>query len=186
LILYNLGESSFSVFTHYLSHLGIGPNGSNIIFNVGSMVSGVVMVFFFLNLSVFLIKKEVLRILVNLSFIFGFISSAGIFMMGLFPSDVSQYLHNFGAGFFFFGGLAYCILYGISEWTAKGISKLQALSGFVVAFPFLVFIYFTNLNFFNHELALEISHFSEWILFTLLMCWIIGHEFSMKKDRRLT
>ena len=186
MILYNLGESSFSVFTHYLSHLGIGPNGSNIIFNVGSMVSGVVMVFFFLNLSVFLIKKKVLRILVNLSFIFGFISSVGIFMMGLFPSDVSQYLHNFGAEFFFFGGLAYCILYGISEWTAKGISKLQALSGFVVAFPFLVFIYFTNLNFFNHELALEISHFSEWILFTLLMCWIIGHEFSMKKYRRLT
>ncbi len=150
------------------------------------MLSGVVMVFFFLNLSVFLLKKEVPRILVNLSFISGFISSVGIFMMGLFSGDISQYLHNFGASFFFLGGLAYCILYGISEWTAKGISKLQALSGFIVAFPFLVFLYFTNINFFNHELALEISHFSEWILFTFLMCWIIGHEFSMIKDRRLT
>ena len=107
-------------------------------------------------------------------------------MIGLFPGDGSQVLHNVVSSLFFLGGLAYCILYGIAEWKAKGISKLQALSGFVVAFPFLVFIYFTNLNFFNHELALEISHFSEWILFTLLMCWIIGHEFSMKKYRRLT
>ncbi len=150
------------------------------------MVSGVVMVFFFLNLSVFLIKKGVSRILVNLSFIAGFISSVGNFMTGLFPGDGSQDLHNFVGSFFFIGGLAYCILYGISEWTANGISKLQALSGFVVAFFFAVFIYFTAINFFNHDLASEISHFSEWILFTLLMLWIIGHEVSMIKDRRLT
>ena len=149
------------------------------------MASGIVMVFFFFNLSVFLIKKEVPKILVNLSFIAGFISAVGNFMIGLFPGDGSQDLHNFVAMFFFLGGLAYCILYGISEWTAKGISKLQALSGFVVAFSFIIFIYFTAINFFNHELALELSHFSEWILFTLLMCWIIGHEFSMIKDRRL-
>ena len=169
-----------------MSHLGIGPNGSNIVFNLGSMLSGIVMVFFFLNLSVFLIKKEVPRILVKLSFTAGFLSSIGIFMVGVFPGDGSGVIHNFWASFFFIGGLTYCILYGISEWKAKGISKLQALSGFITAFPFLVFLYFTNIKFFNHELALQISHFSEWILFTFLMCWIIGHEFSMIKDRRLT
>jgi hypothetical protein len=150
------------------------------------MVSGIVFVFFFLNLSVFLIKKEVPKILVNLSFIAGLISSTGIFMVGVFPGDGSQDLHNFAASFFFLGGLAYCILYGISEWRAKGISKLQALSGFVVAFSFVVFIFFTTINFYNPELALEISHFSEWILFTLLMFWIIGHEVSMIKNKKLT
>jgi len=144
------------------------------------------MVFFFLNLSVFMIKKEVPRILVNLSFIAGFISSLGIFMIGLFPGDGSQDLHNFVAGFFFLGGLAYCILYGISEWKAKSISKLQALSGFIVAFSFIVFLFFTTINRFNPNLALQLSHFSEWILYTLLTCWVIGHEVSMIKDRRLT
>ena len=168
-----------------MSHLGIGPNGSNIVFNLGSMVSGIVLVFFFLNLSVFLIKKEVPRILVNLSFVAGFMSSIGIFLIGVFPGDGSQDLHNFGASFFFLGGLAFCILYGISEWKAKSISKLQALSGFVVAFFFVVFISFTTINIYNPELALELTHISEWILFTLLMFWIIGHEVSMIKDKKL-
>ena len=186
MLLYILADPSFSVFTHYLSHLGIGPNGSDIVFNLGSMVSGIVMVFFFLNLSVFLIKKEVPKILVNLSFIFGLMSSIGIFLIGFFPGDGSQDLHNFVAGFFFLGGLAHCILYGISELKAKGISKLQALSGFVVAYFFIVFLFFTTINYFDPELSLEISHFSEWILYTLLMLWIIGHEVSMKKNRRLT
>jgi len=184
--LYILGDSSFSVFTHYLSHLGIGPNGANFVFNFGSMISGIVLVFFFLNLSAYLIKKEVPKILVNLSFIAGFMASIGIFMVGVFPSDESQFLHNFAASFFFLGGLSSCILYGISEWRARGISKLQALSGFVVAFSFLVFLFFTTINFYNPELALEISHFSEWILVTLLMFWIIGHEVSMIKNKKLT
>ena len=183
--LYILGDSSFSFFTHYLSHLGIGPNGSNIVFNLGCMISGIVMVFFFLNLSVFLIKKEVPRILVNLSFIAGFISSIGILMIGVFPGDGSQDIHNFFASLFFLGGLAYCILYGISELKAKSISKFQALSGFVVAFFFIVFLFFTTINYFNPELALELSHFSEWILFSLLIFWIIGHEVSMIRDKKL-
>jgi len=185
LFLYILSDSSFSVFTHYLSHLGIGPNGSNIVFNLGSMFSGIVMVFFFLNLSVFLINKEVPRNLINLSCIAGLISSLGNFLTGLFPGDGSQELHNFVASFFFIGGLSYCTLYGIAEWKAKGISKLQALSGFVVAFFFVVFIFLNYVHFYIPEL-LELSHFSEWILFTLLMFWIIGHEVCMIKDRRLT
>jgi hypothetical protein len=143
------------------------------------------MVFFFLNLSVFLIKKEVPKILVNLSFSAGFTSSLGIFMIGVFPGDGSQDLHTIAATFFFLGGLAYCILYGISELKGKGISKFQALSGFVVAFFFVVFIFFNTINYFNPELALELSHLSEWILFTLLMFWIFEHEISMKRDKKL-
>ena len=150
------------------------------------MISGIFMVFFFLNLSVFLIKKEVPKILVNLSFSAGFTSSIGIFMIGVFPGDGSQDLHTIAATFFFLGGLAYCILYGISEWKAKGISKLQAISGFVVAFSFIVFIFFTSFNYFKIEVALDLSHFSEWILFGLLTLWIIEHQVSMIKNKKLT
>jgi len=150
------------------------------------MFSGVVMVFFFLNLSVFLIKKEVPRYLVNISFIASLISSIGIFMIGLFPGDGSQVLHNVVSSLFFLGGLAYCILYGIAEWKAKGISKLQALSGFVVAFFFIVFIFFTALIYYNIEIAFDLSHFLEWILMAALLFWIIGHEISMIKDKKLT
>ena len=122
---------------------------------------------------------------VNISLVFGLLSSLGNILTGFFPGDGSQDLHNLVASFFFLGGLAYCILYGISELKGKGISKFQALSGFAVSFIFVAFIFFSTINYFNPELALELSHFSEWILFTFLMLWIFEHEISMKREKKL-
>jgi hypothetical membrane protein len=183
-VIYALNDASFSFLTHYLSHLGGGPNGSNIIFNVGIMVSGVLMVFFFLNLSAYLRRKQTNVILIYLSFIPGLISSIGTFFTGLFPYTVTQELHNLSASTFFLGGFAYLILYGISEWKTEGISKFQAFSGFIVAFFFLLFIIFTAINYFNPPLAQEQSHLVEWILFCALMFWVIQHEVSMTLDKR--
>lgn len=182
--IYALNDTSFSFLTHYLSHLGGGPNGSNIIFNVGIMISGVLMIFFFLNLSAYLRRKQTKTILIYISFIPGLISSIGTFFTGLFPYTVTQELHNLSASTFFMGGFAYCILYGFSEWITKGISKLQAFSGFIVALFFLLFIVFTAINYFNPSLAQEQSHLIEWILFGVLMFWVIQHETIMTLDKK--
>jgi hypothetical protein len=82
------------------------------------------------------------------------------------------------------GGFAYCILYGISEWIAQGISRLQASLGFIVASFFLLFIIFTAINYFNPHLASEQSHITEWMLFTALMFWVIEHEISMTLEKK--
>ncbi|MFX0076608.1 MAG: DUF998 domain-containing protein [Candidatus Hermodarchaeota archaeon] len=185
-VIYAINDASFSFLTHYLSHLGGGPNGSNIIFNVGIMISGVLMIFFFLNLSAYLRRKHTNTILIYISFIPGLISSIGTFFTGFFPYTVTQDLHNLSASTFFLGGFAYCILYGISEWITKGISKLQAFSGFVVALFFLLFIIFTAINYFDPTLAQEQSHLIEWLLICVLMFWVIQHEASMTLDKKRT
>jgi len=183
-VIFALNDASFSLSTHYLSHLGGAPKGAGLLFNIGMMVSGLIMIFFFLNLSAFLRRKNANTLLIYSSFISGVISSFGIFFLGVFPYTVTQELHNFSASFFFLGGFSYCILYGISEWTTQGISRFQASLGFVVALFFLIFISFTAINYFNSELFLEQSHLSEWILFFVLMFWIIEHEISMTRDKR--
>ena len=142
------------------------------------------MIFFFLNLSAYLRRKKTKTLLIYISFIPGLISSIGTFFTGMFPYTLTQDLHNLSASTFFLGGFAYCILYGISEWITKGISKIQASSGFLVAFFFLLFIVFTAINYFNPEIALEQSHLTEWILFCALIFWVILHEASMTWDKR--
>ncbi|MFX1447114.1 MAG: DUF998 domain-containing protein, partial [Promethearchaeota archaeon] len=179
-----LNDASFSFLTHYLSHLGGGPNGAGIIFNIGIMISGLLMIFFFLNLSVYLRRKKSYTLLIYISFIPGLISAIGIFFTGVFPYTVTQELHNISASTFFLGGFAYCILYGITEWITKDISKLQASSGFVVALFFLLFITFTAINQFNPGVVSEQSHLTEWILICVLMFWVIEHEASMTWDKR--
>ncbi len=182
--MYALNDSSFSFLTHYLSHLGGGPDGVGIVFNVGMMISGPLMICFFLNLSAYLRRKNGNTFLIYISFIPGLLSSIGTFFVGVFPYTVTQELHNISASFFFVGGFAYCILYGIAEWVTKGVSKLQASSGFIVALFFLLFIIFTAINFFNPAIALEQSHITEWLLICVLMSWIIGHEASMTRNKR--
>ncbi len=184
--IYALNDASFSFLTHYLSHLGGGPNGSNIVFNVGIMVSGVLMIFYFLNLSAYLRRKKTKTLLIYICFIPGLISSIGTLFTGFFPYTLTQELHNLSASTFFLGGFAYCILYGISEWVTEGISKLQASTGFLVAFFFLLFIIFTAINYFDPQLALVESHLTEWILFGALMFWVIQHEACMTLDKRRT
>lgn len=142
------------------------------------------MIFFFLNLSAYLRRKKANTLLIYIAFVPGVLSSLGTFFVGVFPYTVTQELHNFSASFFFMGGFAYCILYGISEWITQGISRLQASSGFIVAFFFLLFIIFTAINYFNPQLASEQSHLTEWMLISALMLWIIGHEATMTIDKK--
>jgi len=148
------------------------------------MMSGPIMILFFLNLSAHLRRKNANTHLIYLSFIPGLLSSIGTFFVGVFPYTVTQEMHNFSAGFFFLGGFSYCILYGYTEWITQGISRLQASSGFIVALFFLIFIIFTAINYFNPELASVQSHITEWMLISVLMFWIIGHEVSMTIDKR--
>jgi hypothetical membrane protein len=164
--------------------MGGGPNGVGIVFNIGIMVSGFLMICFFLNLSAYLRRKKGNTLLIYISFIPGVLSSIGTFFTGLFPYTLTQELHNISASFFFIGGFAYCILYGITEWVTEGVSKVLASTGFIVAIFFLIFIIFTAINYYNPTIALEQSHVTEWLLICVLMIWIIGQEATMTRDKR--
>jgi hypothetical protein len=96
--------------------------------------------------------------------------------VGIFPINIYLDLHNFSASFFFLGGFAYCLFFAISELTTPGISKYQALTGFVVCLFFFVFIFYTSINYFDPDLCVIESYISEWILFSVLISWIIEHE----------
>ena len=148
------------------------------------MVSGVLMIFFFLNLSAYLRRKKTSTLLIYISFIPGLISSIGTFFTGFFPYTLTQELHNLSASTFFLGGFAYSVLYSVCEWRTKGISKLQAFSGFIVAFFFLLFVIFTAINYFNPALVLKESHLTEWLLIGVLMFWVIYQETSMTLDKK--
>ena len=142
------------------------------------------MICFFLNLSAYLRRKNGNTLLIYISFIPGLLSSIGTFFVGVFPYTLTQDLHNISASFFFVGGFAYCILYGITEWVTEEVSKVLACSGFIVSIFFLLFIIFTAINYYNPTIALEQSHVTEWLLMCVLMTWIITQEAIMTRDKR--
>lgn len=133
-------------------------------------------IFIFLHLSTYLINKKGNKYFIIIAFVSGLISSIGTFFVGIFPINIYLDLHNFSASFFFLGGIAYCLFFAISELTTPGISKYQALTGFVVCFFFILFIFYSSINYYDSELCVIESYISEWILFFMVTLWFIEHE----------
>ena len=174
-ILYILADPTFSLATHYLSDLGAGPNGSRYVFNIGIIITGLIMITFYIHLSLILLKKKGYKFLVIISFILGIFSSIGTFFVGIFPINVSQVVHNAFASFFFLGGLGAAFFYTITEFTTPNFSKIQAFTGVLVILSFFIFIVFNALTFFNPGQFEAESRITEWALFFTLIFWMIEH-----------
>ncbi len=182
--MYFINDPSFSFVTHYLSDLGAGPNGVGLVFSVGMILTSIVMIFFFLHLGTYLTNKKGNKYIILFALVSGLISSVGTFFVGIFPINIYLDLHNFSASFFFLGGFSYCLFFAISELTTPGISKYQALYGFVVCFFFFMFIFYSSINYYSPELCVLESYISEWILFLVLTSWIIEHEIHILRAEK--
>lgn len=163
-LLYIAADPSFSIFTHYLSDLGAGPNGAALAYNVGMILSSFVLILFYLQLGGFMLKKESSQILVLMLLISGFVSAIGFFFVAIFPLAYYSDLHNFFASFIFLGGLSYSIIFGITTFKTPNISNVLGILSFVATFFYIFFLTYNTISFYFPELLQEISHFSEWLL----------------------
>ncbi len=169
IILYVLADPTFSFLTHWVSHLGVGPNGSDIVFNGGMIYSGIISWIYSLYLAGYLHKKGAFKILVIISLGCGIILGIGLLMLGIFPLELIFGIHNVAAGLFFYGGMFSCIVYGITAYLTPGISKLQSIIGFVIASIFLMYIVINTL-----PLHVSFKMAAEWSVFFAIPTWILS------------
>jgi len=140
LLVYLSVNPNYSIFTNWISDLGTGPNGSNIIFNTGWILSsGLILLFHIYQIKH--IKKKIhrkyflfLRLMAvsNISFTFG------IFLVGVFPENLAIY-HLIAATFFFSGGIVFFSFYGILGILNK---KIPLSYTFIAIFISLIYILF--------------------------------------------
>ena len=84
IFLYILGDPSFSLYTHYISHLGVGPNGANIVFIIATILSAIFMILFHLFFMRFLQLKGGSQNLTWFAFMLGVISAFGLIVVAIF------------------------------------------------------------------------------------------------------
>ncbi|MFW9949745.1 MAG: DUF998 domain-containing protein [Candidatus Thorarchaeota archaeon] len=169
IILYILADPTFSFMTHWVSHLGVGPNGSSIVFNGGMVYSGIISWIYSLYLAGYLHKKGALKILIVVSLGCGIILGIGLLLIGIFPLELIFGMHNIAAGLFFYGGMFSCILYGITAYLTPNVSKLQSIIGFSIATIFLVYIIINSL-----PVSVSFKMAAEWSVFFAIPTWILS------------
>lgn len=174
IILYVAVDPTFTIMTHYISDLGDGQNYSNIVFNIGHILEGVIFIFSFYYLSLFLRNNEAKVFSTWLAFIGGFVYSLGLILVGVFPSKMAYEMHIIGAAFVFFGMFFSYIFYGISEFKISEINKKMAILGFIFS-PLPIFFMLSLLLHFTVGFPLKIVLLAEWITYFTMMSWIIIH-----------
>lgn len=180
IVLYFLADPTFSFITHWVSHLGTGPNGSDKVFNGGMIYSGIISWIYCLYLAGFLHKKGAFKILIIISLGCGIMLGIGLLLIGIFPLELIFGIHNIAAGLFFYGGLFSSIFYGLTAYFAKNISKFHSLVGFLTATVFLSYIVINALPF-----SVTFKMAAEWAVFFAIPAWILSQGILILRSPRL-
>jgi hypothetical membrane protein len=169
ILLYISADPTFSFITHWVSHLGTGPNGSAAVFNGGMIYSSVISWIYSFYLAIYLHKNGALRILITISLGSGIILGIGLLLIGIFPLELVFGIHNIAAGLFFYGGLSSCIFYAITVFFTPNIPKVHSVIGFMIASIFLAYIIINAL-----PVNVSFKMIAEWAVFFAIPTWILS------------
>ncbi len=151
---------------HFISDLGVSPGLAAPIFNAGFIAAGIISIFFYVFLTVYLqqagLNEKIRNFLIVSSFIYGITLT----LVGIFPFDRHTYktiFHDMFASIHFFIGATIFMLGSISMLKSDEFPKVQgiiALSDSIIYIAFLL-IYTTQRWF-----------FFEWLTFFTVIFWV--------------
>ncbi len=173
IILYIQADASFSFFTHFISFLGVGPNNSDIVFNVGIIISALFFPFFYVYLGGFLndrVKGNRDKILIALVAIV--LNCVGNIILAVFNNNLNLLLHLVGAYIAFGAFFILACIYSYLELNIPEFNTLIALSGFIPCIFLLLHMVLLFILYYTGIFpALPIL--IEWIGYFIMAAWIV-------------
>lgn len=185
-ILYYSADPSYSIFTHWISHLGNGPNGSNLVFNIGWIISSFILFFFHVyEIRTFRIKGAKERYL-DLMSLMALSFSVGLLFIGIFPLNLGV-SHSVAAFFYFLGGFGFALLYGILNLLIPRIPKKYAIVAFTTATCYLLYFLSPSITPYASKIGITMT-FLEWITliaeFTMMVV-VVESSFKNRNQQRI-
>ncbi|MFX1275850.1 MAG: DUF998 domain-containing protein [Promethearchaeota archaeon] len=161
-LLYLSVDSSYSIFTHWISHLGDGPNGANIVFNIGWIISSGILLFFLVHEIRELRKKGAIELILDTMLLAAVAFSAGLLLVGLFPLHLGI-PHTVAATFYFIGGFTYFLLYGIILLTIPVGGKIRSFFAFITVACHLLYFLSPIITIYTVQIGITMN-FLEWMV----------------------
>ena len=185
-MLYMAVDPSFSVTTNFISDLGAGPNGSDIVFNTGMILYGIFNIPFYTYLGWYLSQKRDDNSL-RIGMIAGIIGSIGQILAGVFPFDpnnnFSYNMHIIAAGILFYAVLIMLLIYGISEYRNPNIPKVLSILAFISAILYGTFITSAIIQYLISTPFQTYTYVTEWIGSWMMSVWVIAHIYYTLKNK---
>jgi len=145
-----------------ISKLGVGPGG--FFFNIGTILSGLFAVPFYIYLEIVLKREEFNSKVLEGALGSALISCLFFILVGVFPSNDSNllilYLHGVFSLFSFLSALSYFLLFSFLLFKSSQFLKFHAYTGFFQVGLIIFFLFTWN-------------PISEWLMTFGLIIWII-------------
>jgi len=185
-LLYIAVDPTFSITTNFISDLGTGPNGSDIVFSIAMILTGVLIMPFYVYIGWYLQKRENQNSL-RIGMIAGLIGSIGMMLVGVFPlnpNDIFSYnMHIIAAGILFYGVLSMLLIYGISEYRNPEISNLLSILAFITAGLYGAFMTSVIIQYLASIPFQAYTYIIEWIGLYAMGIWIVSHVYYTLKNK---
>lgn len=173
-------------FSHFISSLGVGPNGARLVFSVGIPLSGVVAIPYFVYLSRFLWSKNAeegeagKNTIVLAGLVSAIASIVGLFILCIFDLGHDKLsLHAVGSAIFFSGAVGAVVLYTIATVMASKWSRPQVAMGVAVIVVCLLMAGSAALSDASAESLTETgpehkgARFFQWLSVITIDAWLI-------------
>lgn len=135
---------NYIIFEHMVSTLGAGPFPGGFIFNLSVLISGIIVIPYYIHLSRIVIGDNTNETLRKFAIISSMISCITYSLLGVFPSleeiYIIFYIHGVLALISISSGVCYLISFNILIKRSKNFKKIQSYFGFFVAGLYTLFI----------------------------------------------
>ena len=162
----------YSIFNNMVSELGVGPGG--IFFNIGIILSGIIIIPYYIDLAKSFIGNKVKNSLRKLAMFSAIISCITYTLLGFFPTIESDpiiyYTHGTLAAISIASGFAYLTSFSLLMLKADNFKTAQACHGFTVAGIYAVFL-------------LTWIPIVEWIMTLCIISWILSNSIYLLYKR---
>ncbi|MFO8018018.1 MAG: DUF998 domain-containing protein [Promethearchaeia archaeon] len=172
----------YNMLDNMVSDLGVGPLG--LFFNIGFILSGIIAIPYYLNLSYIFQQEGMNHRLILGSIIFSLVSSITYSFVGIFPAIQSKPLiylaHGTFASITVMCGAGYLLLFGYMMYTSERFKKGHAMYSMFV-FVFYIMLLFTWIPIIEWTATLSILF---WNFFNSLYLLILNKKNKIKKKSK--
>jgi hypothetical membrane protein len=186
-ILYLAADPSYSIFTHWISHLGDGPGGANIAFNLGWILTSGIIFFFLTNEIRILRDKRVNERILDIMSLATLSFSMGFLLVGLFPLHLTV-AHSIAAGFYFYGGFTYFLLYGVILLKIPESGKIRSIFAFITIACHFLYFFSPLITLYTANTRISMF-FLEWTVLlsevSLIFVMILNYYITKFKERKM-
>ena len=186
--LYTSVNPTFNMVSNCISDLGTGPNMSNIVYNLGAIVTGFCQIFLYLSFVNYLQNKKPNTFLINIIKLTSVISAIGLIIIGIIPferEDLILFLgHGSAAATHYVAGSFAFIFYGFFEIFALKHSKILWIISFLTGILYGILWVGYLIDFIIKIPQVYVNYTLQWISLAGILLWSLLHSLFLFNNKK--